>query len=278
MNQTQTETTSADARKFRNVLERQIESAIREMRRSTGALAFSGFAAGLNVSFGALFMAVALTFSPGFESDLVKQFVLANASAVGFLLVMLGQTELFTAHTTMAWLPVFSGHADLRELGRLWLIIYVTNLVGCALFAGLVALVGPSLSIVDPSAFGTLANALLPYSGPTILLSGVVAGWLMGLATWLAAASRDTVGEIVAVWIVTAGIGFAPFHHALLGTTEVLGAMFLGQGVTLAEFGHFLLWTTVGNVVGGTVFVALLNYGQIAYGDTPDEVDVESID
>ncbi|MFC6834920.1 formate/nitrite transporter family protein [Halomarina ordinaria] len=271
----QTAGSTTDSRNFKQILEKQVENAIRELRRSNGALVVSGLAAGMNVSFGALFMAMALTFMPEFGSDLAKQLTLASVSAVGFLLVMIGQTELFTAHTTMAWLPVLSGHADLRDLGRLWSIIYAANLVGCTVFAGLVSVLGPALGIVSPSSFGSLAEALLPFSWWTILLSGVVAGWLMGLATWLLAASRETVSGVLVVFVVTAGIGFGPFHHSLLGTTEVLGAMFLGTGVTLAQFGHFLLWTTLGNIVGGFVFVALLNYGQIYYGDTPDSVDVD---
>lgn len=43
--------------------------------------------------------------------------------------------------------------------------------------------------------------------------------------------------------------------------------MFMGQDVTLAEFGHFLAWTTLGNAVGGTVFVALVNYGHVALSE-----------
>ena len=83
----------------------------------------------------------------------------------------------------------------------------------------------------------------------------------MGLMTWLVAVSRNTVGRAVFTLIVAVAIGFGPFHHAILGTTEVLSAMFLDQGVTIGDVGHFLVWTTFGNIVGGTVFVALLNYG-----------------
>ena len=75
--------------------------------------------------------------------------------------------------------------------------------------------------------------------------------------------------------MITGVIGFGPFHHALLGTTELLSAMFRGQGVSIAQFVHFLLWTTVGNTVGGTVFVALLNYGQAIKAGDPGEVDVD---
>jgi hypothetical protein len=33
----------------------------------------------------------------------------------------------------------------------------------------------------------------------------------------------------------------------------------------LVDFAHFLVWTTAGNIVGGSVFVALLNYGHVAH-------------
>ena len=46
-------------------------------------------------------------------------------------------------------------------------------------------------------------------SGNSTLLSGVLAGWLMGLRSWLVAAGRDTISQIVMVWLVTTAIGFA---------------------------------------------------------------------
>lgn len=51
--------------------------------------------------------------------------------------------------------------------------------------------------------------------------------------------------------------------------------MFRGQGITLGQFGHFLLWTTLGNAAGGTVFVALLDYGQAIKAGDPGEVEVD---
>lgn len=137
--------------------------------------------------------------------------MLTNASAIGFILVILGQTELFTAHTSLGILPVLNGQATLSDLGRLWAVIHVMNPVGCALFAGFIAFVGPRLTAVDPAAFGSLASALLPYSAPTTLASGIVAGWLMGLLTWLVAAARDTTGEFPITRILASTIGFVHF-------------------------------------------------------------------
>lgn len=260
---------------YENILEREMENAVRELARPSRGLFLSGLSAGLNLSFGALFMGMVLTFSPSFPSPFVKQVLLAAASSVAFLFVILGQTELFTAHATLAVLPVLDKRSSAGELGRLWGVIYGGNLVGCALFAGFIAVLGPELGIVTLTAFDSLAGALLGHSGWVILLSGVVAGWLMGLTTWLVAASRDTVGRIFVILIVTSAIGFAPFHHAILGTTEVLGAMFLGTGVTLGQFGRFLVWTTAGNVLGGAVFVAGLNYGHIAFVGADVDIDVD---
>ena len=84
-----------------------------------------------------------------------------------------------------------------------------------------------------------------------------MAGWLMGLLSWLVAAGRDTISQVVLVWMVTAAIGLGHFHHAIAGSVEVLAGIFVG-GATLGDYGHFLLWATLGNIVGGPVFVAMI--------------------
>lgn len=259
----------------RQILGRELEIAVKQIRRPASGLFISAVTAGLNVSFGALLMGMALTFSGGFESAFVQRFVLANISTVGFVIVIIGQTELFTAHTTLGVLPVIDRRASVADLARLWGVVLGGNLIGCAVFAGFIAVAGPPLGIVSSEAAGMLADALLSLPWWAILFSGVIAGWLMGLVTWLVAAGRDTVGQIVLIWMITGVIGFGPFHHALLGTTELLSAMFRGQGITLAQFGHFLLWTTLGNAIGGSVFVALLNYGQAIKAGEPENVEVD---
>lgn len=261
---------------YRKILEREMENALKEINRPSKGVFLSGFSAGLNLSFGALFMAMVLTFSGGFGSVLTRQVALAGISAIAFLFVVVGQTELFTAHTTMAILPLLDGRAALREVARLWSVVYASNLLGCAAFVGLVVAIGSPLGIAEPTSFGMLADALLGFPWWVILLSGVVAGWLMGLATWLSAASRDTIGRVVFVLLVTASIGFGPFHHSILGTTEVLAAMVLTGNVSTGAFATFLGFTTLGNVIGGGIFVGLLNYGHVALAGERQDVDFDS--
>jgi hypothetical protein len=56
-----------------------LEEALRQIKRPASGLLLGGIGAGLNLSFGALFMGIVLTFSTGFSSPLIKQFILANS-------------------------------------------------------------------------------------------------------------------------------------------------------------------------------------------------------
>ena len=43
-------------------------------------------------------------------------------------------------------------------------------------------------------------------------------------------------------------------------------SLFVGQGISMTDFGRFLLWTTLGNTFGGSVFVALIKYSYASRG------------
>lgn len=111
-----------------------------------------------------------------------------------------------------------------------------------------------------------IARKYVDHSWWILLVGGVLAGWLMGLLAWLVTSARDTISQIVIVWLVTLAIGLAHLQHSIAGTVEVLAGVFAGSAVTWIEFVRFLFWATVGNAIGGTVFVALLKFGHIRQG------------
>jgi formate/nitrite transporter FocA (FNT family) len=164
---------------------------------------------------------------------------------------------LFTEQTSLAVMAVLNRRATVRALLRLWSIVYAGNLVGAALFAAFTVFAGPRLQVIDRRAFGVIAGKAADHPALVIFMSGILAAWLMGLLSWLVAAGRDTISQIVIVWLITAGIGLGHFHHVVLGTAETLSGVFSGH-TTILSFGHFLFWTTIGNSIGGPVFVALL--------------------
>jgi len=135
----------------RSVLDSLLESGLHEMNRERSGLLLSGVSAGLDIGFGPLMMAVVLTTLARGFGDLTTELLLASVYSIGFMFVILGRSELFTEHTTLAVIPVLDRQASFKQLGRLWGLVYVGNLVGGLLFTLLVILLMPELGVVDPS-------------------------------------------------------------------------------------------------------------------------------
>ena len=247
-----------------DIMAREIEQALSELRRPLRGLALSGLSAGLDVSFGVILMATALTRLAGIVPEGALDLLVGNLYAIGFIFVVLGRSELFTEHTALAVFPVLAHKATLGELGRLWTVVWATNLAGAAVFAAIAALLGPALGFASVDAYETLALHLVEPGWLLIFGSAVLAGWLMGLLSWLVTASRDTIGRLAIVWLVTSAIGMLGLHHCIVGTAEVLTAVFAGNAVTWADYGHFIVWSTLGNAIGGTVFVALIKFSHVS--------------
>jgi formate/nitrite transporter FocA (FNT family) len=245
---------------YQDILAQEIDTGLHELERPAAGLLLSGLSAGLDVGFSVFLMGVMTTLVGDSLPGAVTAILVANMYAVGFVFVILGRSELFTEHTSLAVLPILGRLASLVQLLRLWGLVYVANLVGAAAFAAIVAWAGPALGVIQPWALGKIAHGMVDHSSWVVLVSGILAGWMMGLLSWLVTASRDTVSQLLFVWLVTAALGFCHFHHAIAGTVEVLAGLFSGQGISPAEAARVLGLATVGNVAGGVVFVAILKF------------------
>jgi formate/nitrite transporter FocA (FNT family) len=246
---------------YRTILAQEIATGTTELERPAWGLLMSGLSAGLDVSFSLFLMGVMLTLTKDSLPHAIVEMLVANMYAVGFIFVVLGRSELFTEHTTLAVVPVLSGRATLGQLLRLWVLLYVSNLSGVALFAIMTAEVGPALGVISRASLVEIAHGLVAHGSWEMFASAVLAGWMMGLLSWLVTAARDTISQIFFVWLVTTAIGLCHLHHVIVGSAEVLAGLFAGPGITLADFGRFLLLATLGNALGGSFFVALLKFG-----------------
>lgn len=248
---------------YHTILEQEVASAEEELERPALALLLSGLTAGLDLGFGPLTMVVlAATLEPVVPKP-VLHVLMANAYAIGFIFVVLGRSALFTEHTTSAVLPVLTRRASVGQLLRLWGLVFLGNTIGCILFSAFAATLIPSLVDGSATQFAELAHKTVSHPSWVMFLSAIMAGWIMGLVSWLVVASRETINQLVCVWLATMVIGLAGFHHSVAGTVEVLTGVMLGQGATLGDYLRFLVLAVPGNVIGGTVFVAALKWGHI---------------
>ena len=260
----------------RRILEHEITEGLTEIRRSTVGLFIAGLSAGLDLGFSVMLIGVVMTLNTGVLPPIAGEILAAAAYSIGFLFVVIGRSELFTEHTTLAILPVLNGRSSLRDLLRLWALVYVSNILGGSVFALLVTRIGPAMGIIQPQAFKQMAELAVRYNWWVILLSGTLAGWLMGLLSWLVAASRETISQIFIILLITTTIGLAHLHHSMAGSIEVLSGIFAHQGITWYDYGHFLLWATLGNIIGGVFFVGVVKYTHIIQSDpNPEKVDID---
>ncbi|WP_411282110.1 formate/nitrite transporter family protein [Gemmatimonas sp.] len=247
------------------ILRQEIAIGEEQLERKTSGLLLSAVSAGLDIGFAPLMVASVLAASP--SETLASRLIGAMVYAIGFIIVIIGRSELFTEHTTLAVLPLLSGRTTVSRVARLWSLVYVGNIVGAASFAAVGAPLGVGLGLFMPADVARMSHHLTDFSTVVIFGSAIAAGWMMGLVSWLVTASRDTMAQILIILLVAGSIYFLHLHHSIAGSVEVLMGVFVG-GVPFAEYLRFLGLATVGNAVGGIVFVALVKYGRVSASET----------
>jgi formate-nitrite transporter family protein len=260
---------------LRTILSGEIGQAEEELARPRHGIFMSGVLAGSAVGTGTLAVATVLTLATGELPPAVVSLLAANAYTIGFIVVILAHTDLFTEYTTIAILPVLLGRAGVSSLARLWGLVYAGNLVGAAAFALLLAHLGPGLDVVDASTLERMGARLIDHAWWVVLLSGILAGWLMGLLSWLIAAGRDTISQIVFVWLVTGVLKLGELHHSVTGALDVMAAFFAGGDLPVAAAIGVLVVTVLGNAIGGVIFAVLIRYSLVVRGGKAQESERE---
>lgn len=228
-----------------------------ELKRPSPSLAWSGLAAGLTM--GASMLAQGLLHARLPDApwrDLVASF----GFAAGFVFVTMARQQLFTETILTVTVPVLHRTSKARELLRYWPLVFVFNIVGTLLFAAAASI--PGLFPADAvHAFRELGLKAVEPGFTGVLLKAVMAGWLIALMAWMmpAALSARILVIVAVTWLIAA----SELSHVITGSVEsgfaaLTGA--IGWGDYLLGF---LLPALIGNMLGGAVFVALLNHAQV---------------
>lgn len=243
------------------ILGEQIDTGLKEFKRSNSGLFISALAAGLEIGFSLLFMGSIFTL---FHDSISPEFLklsLAICYPIGFIFVIIGRSELFTEHTALAILPVLDGSVSLKDLLILWGLVYAGNLLGGYIFGFIISGIGPAVGFIEVESLTHIAQELINYNWHTIFLSALLAGWMMGLLGWLVTSSQETISRIIIIILVTFIIGLAGLHHCIVGSIEVFAGMISSSDIGIDSYLKFQLWASLGNAIGGAVFVSVLKYG-----------------
>ena len=220
---------------------------VRKARMGFARALMLGILAGAFIAFGAMFYTMTVTGAEwgGGPNRLLGGLVFSLVLG----LVIIGVAELFTGNCliVMAWADrkVSTGF-----LFRNWGIVYFGNFVGAAGAAALVHGSG-TLGLGEGAVQATAAaiaqgKVSLPFM--EAFVRGILCNILVCLAVWLSYAAHH-----VAVFVALG------FEHSVANMYFIPVAMLAGvDGVTMSGFFANLIPVTLGNIVGGGVFVAIV--------------------
>lgn len=250
-------------RTAREIFEHVENNAHEELRRSTQALAFSGFAGGLSMGLTGLGVSAAWT---ALGETAGRDFVAYMLYPSGFIAVIIGRAQLFTENTLYPVALMLSERRHVLDTARLWGVVFLFNILGAVTFAALATRTDALNSNIQVNLV-RLGMAGIRGGAAHIFWSGVIGGWIIALVAWMVTASHWTIGQIAVIWLMTFVVGVGHFSHCIASSGEIMSAVFAGS----VSFTHYLYWlapATLGNIVGGVMIVTLLNFGQVKAGET----------
>ncbi len=244
-----------------DILERAISEGLEQIKRPVFSLLLSAIVAGIIVGFSAMAVGIVTQMLPNDLSPYLKRLIVAFFYPLGFIMCILSGNQLFTEHTATAAYPLFDQRAKFGKVLRLWLVVLGGNFIGTIFLSSLLVLSEPVLQASQ--GFLEVAHHIIDYSHDTLLISSIVAGFLMAMGGWLVLAAPPQMSQIMSIYIVTFLIGLGGFHHSIAGSAEVFLGWLHGAHYSLSNMLTFLSTIVIGNLVGGFVFVAAFNYAHI---------------
>jgi formate transporter len=230
--------------------------------------------AGMYIAFGALFASVISVGMPGVWPYGMMKLLQGLVFSMGLILVVVGGAELFTGNAlmVMAWAR---RNITLVSLLKNWIIVYFGNFLGSLLVVLFVLLSKEYL--VSGGKLGELmlsvANAKVHYGFVQALVLGILCNIMVCLAVWLTYSGKTTTDKILAIIFPITFFIAAGFEHSVANMYIIpLGILLQGfdpafinklsidlSSLTWLSFLlRNLLPVTLGNILGGGLFVGIL--------------------
>jgi formate transporter len=261
---------SLDAYAPDEVARRVEEVGVAKARRPWPANAMLGVLGGAFIALGCLWFT--LVASDAALSFAATRVLGGFVFSLGLILVVVAGAELFTGNNllAMAWAD---GRITSRELLANWALVFAANAVGAIGMAALAVLSGyvdmNGGAVARAAVRIAAAKASLPFA--TAFFAGILCNVLVCLAVWLAMAGRSVADKIAGIVLPVAAFVGAGFEHSVanmyflplgiyqrdhVDTTGIQGIGNLDWSACVEN----LVSVTLGNIVGGSGFVALVYF------------------
>lgn len=218
--------------------------------------------AGSFMTFGAIF---SILLAIDIEAEGLFYLMSGLGFAAGYAMVFISGSVLFTEVNVLLPSYLFNKAGLMKvNIYKFWLATYLGNMIGAF---GVGVLIQMSGSLSDPF-YTELAMYLdkkmkfLDYGVKgwfEILVSGILANWLIGMAAFLATAARDITGKILGTTLPVILFVAGNFQHSAANMGYFSMGILATDQYTWYEYVFFnLVPASIGNLIGGGILVSLL--------------------
>jgi formate/nitrite transporter len=193
---------------------------------------------------------------------------------VGFVMIVLLGFELVTGNFALLPMGVLHGKITLADLASNWGWVFLGNLLGGLLYAGLYYAVtqgGTPIAdkLVAVAEAKTIAYEARGVDGMReVFFKAVLCNWMVTMGVVMAMTSTSTTGKIVAMWLPVMTFFAQGFEHSVVNMFVIPAGMLFGAHVSLVDW---WLWNqlpvTLGNIVGGGLMTGIALY--VTYARRP---------
>lgn len=194
----------------------------------------------------------------------VQPLVLGATFAIALTLVVIAGAELFTGYAMYMTIGKVKGSVNSKQLMSTWAMSWLGNLFGALTLVAIYWLAkGYLFSHTELIAKIALKKV---HAAPLALVAkGILCNWLVCLAIWMSKKVDSDIARLVVIfWCLFVFIA-SGFEHSVANMTLLsIAYLSVDSVISLTDIAYNLSFVTLGNIIGGAVFVAgaYLTYAQ----------------
>jgi len=184
--------------------------------------------------------------------------VMGASFGIALSLVIFAGSELFTGSNMILVVGRFQNKTSMGPVLKSWLLCYLGNLIGSVFLAWLV-FHGDSLAESSKTLVLQVSSMKMNTGAKELFVRGILCNWLVCLAVWLAVKAKSETAKLIMIfWCLFAFIS-SGFEHCVANMTLLSLGLLIPHGAEISFAGglHNLAWVTLGNIVGGALFVGM---------------------
>ncbi|MFF2155920.1 formate/nitrite transporter family protein [Paenibacillus chitinolyticus] len=188
--------------------------------------------------------------------------IMGLSFGVALTLVIFAGSELFTGNNMYFTIGALSRKVTWKDTLVNWFWCYLGNLTGAMVLVLLVVGAGVFANIKPDHLLMTIAAKKMNMDTTQLFFRGILCNWFVCLAIWTSMRAKEDTAKLILIFWMLYGFIASGYEHSVANMTVLGLALVLPhpETVTLAGWFHNMIPVTLGNIVGGAVFVGLLYY------------------